>query len=139
MVDVGGKEITDRVATAACDVLMSETTLSLIRSGGIGKGDVIATAKLAGVMGGKRTAELIPMCHNIPISQIEVDIEELADGTGLRIEATARARWRTGVEMEAMTAASIAALTVYDMCKSAERGIRVTEFAPASQERRQER
>ncbi len=128
MVDVGGKEITDRVATAACDVLMSETTLSLVRSGGIGKGDVIATAKLAGVMGGKRTAELIPMCHNIPISQIEVEIEGLDDGSGLRVEATARATWRTGVEMEAMTAASIAALTVYDMCKSAERGIRVTNL-----------
>ncbi len=128
MVDVGDKEITDRVATATCDVLMSDKTLSLIRSGTIGKGDVIATAKLAGVMGGKRTADLIPMCHNIPISQIEVDIEELTDGTGLRIEATAKATWRTGVEMEAMTAASVAALTVYDMCKSAERGIRVTNL-----------
>ncbi|MXZ03450.1 MAG: cyclic pyranopterin monophosphate synthase MoaC [Chloroflexi bacterium] len=128
MVDVGAKEITERAATASCEVVMSAKTLSLIRSGSVGKGDVIATAKLAGVMGGKRTAELIPMCHNIPISQIEVDIEELTDGTGLRIEATARARWRTGVEMEAMTAASIAALTVYDMCKSAERGIRVTNL-----------
>ena len=126
MVDVGGKGITDRVATAGCEVKMSEKTLSLVRSGGIGKGDVISTAKLAGVMGGKRTAELIPLCHNIPISQIEVDIDELVDGSGLGIEATARASWRTGVEMEAMTAASIAALTVYDMCKSAERGIRVT-------------
>ena len=128
MVDVGAKEITERVATATCEVLMSETTTSLVRSGGIAKGDVIATAKLAGVMGGKRTAELIPMCHNIPISQIEVDIDELADGTGLRIAATARATWRTGVEMEAMTAASIAALTIYDMCKSAERGIRVANL-----------
>ncbi len=128
MVDVGDKEITDRLATATCDVLMSAKTLSLIRSGGIGKGDVIATAKLAGVMGGKRTAELIPMCHNIPISQIEIDIDELIDGSGLRIEATAKATWRTGVEMEAMTAASVAALTVYDMCKSAERGIRVTNL-----------
>ena len=125
MVDVGGKGITNGVATAVCEVLMSAKTLSLVRSGSIGKGDVVATAKLAGVMGGKRTAELIPMCHNIPISQIEVDIEELPDGSGLRIESTARATWRTGVEMEAMTAASVAALTVYDMCKSAERGIRV--------------
>ena len=128
MVDVGGKEITDRVATAGCEVLMSSATLALIRSGSIGKGDVISTAKLAGVMGAKRTAELIPMCHNIPISQIEVDINELSDGAGLKVEATARATWRTGVEMEAMTAASIAALTVYDMCKSAERGIRVTNL-----------
>ena len=128
MVDVGGKEITDRVATAVCEVKMSSKTLSLIRSGGIGKGDVIATAKLAGVMGGKRTADLIPMCHNIPISQIEVNIEELSDGSGLRIEATARTTWRTGVEMEAMTAASIAGLTIYDMCKSAERGIKVTDL-----------
>ena len=128
MVDVGDKEITDRVATATCEVLMSAKTLSLIRSGGIGKGDVVATAKLAGVMGGKRTADLIPMCHNIPISQIEVEIEELTDGSGLLIEATAKATWRTGVEMEAMTTASVAALTVYDMCKSAERGIRVTNL-----------
>ena len=128
MVDVGGKEITDRTATVTCDVLMSETTLSLIRSGGIAKGDVIATAKLAGVMGGKRTAELIPLCHNIPISQIEVEIEKLDNGSGLGVKATARANWRTGVEMEAMTAASIAALTVYDMCKSADRGMRVTNI-----------
>lgn len=128
MVDVGGKAITDRAATAGCEVLMSSKTLSLIRAGGIGKGDVVSTAKLAGVMGAKRTSELIPMCHNIPISQIEVDIEELGDGSGLQIEATARATWRTGVEMEAMTAASITALTIYDMCKSAERGIRVTDL-----------
>ena len=128
MVNVGGKAITDRVATAGCDVLMSSQTLSLIRAGEIGKGDVIAVAKLAGVMAAKRTFELIPMCHNIPISQIEVDIGELDNGSGLKVEATARATWRTGVEMEAMTAASIAALTVYDMCKSAERGIRVTEL-----------
>lgn len=129
MVDIGDKAITERIGTASCEIEMSAKTLSLIRSGSIGKGDVIATAKLAGVMGGKRTADLIPMCHNIPISQIEVDIEELADGTGLKIEATARANWRTGVEMEAMTAASIAALTVYDMCKSAERGIRVKNLS----------
>ena len=128
MVDVGSKGITERVATASCEVIMTAKTLFLVKSGGMGKGDVIATAKLAGVMGGKRTAELIPMCHNIPISQIEVDIGELTDGSGLRVEATARATWRTGVEMEAMTAASIAALTIYDMCKSAERGIRVTDL-----------
>ena len=128
MVDVGDKAITERVATAGCEVLMSTKTLSLIRSGGIGKGDVVATAKLAGVMGAKRTAELIPMCHNIPISQIEVEIESLADGSGLNITATARATWRTGVEREAMTAASIAALTVYDMCKSAERGIQISNL-----------
>lgn len=128
MVDVGGKAITERVATAGCDVLMSDKTLALVRSGRADKGDVIGTAKLAGVMGGKRTSELIPMCHNILLSQIEVDIEELADGSGLRVEATARATWKTGVEMEAMTAASVAALTVYDMCKSAERGIRVTNL-----------
>ena len=128
MVDVGGKAITDRVAIAGCEVLISPQTLALIRSGGIGKGDVISTAKLAGVMGAKRTAELIPMCHNIPISQIEVDIDELPDGSGLSVNATARATWRTGVEMEAMTAVSIAALTIYDMCKSAERGIRVTNL-----------
>ena len=125
MVDVGDKPITERVATASCEVAMSENTLALVEAGNVQKGDVIATAKLAGVMAAKRTAELIPLCHNIPISQIDVDIEPNSDRSGLDIVATARADWRTGVEMEAMTAASVAALTVYDMCKSAERGIKI--------------
>ena len=128
MVNVSGKRITDRVAKAGCDILMSAKTLALIRSGSTVKGDVVSTAKLAGVMGAKRTSELIPMCHNIPISQIEINIDELADGSGLRVAATVRATWRTGVEIEALTGASVAALTVYDMCKSAERGIRVTNL-----------
>ena len=128
MVDVGGKEITDRVASASCDVLMSSSTLQLIRKGEIAKGDVISTAKLAGIIGAKRTAELIPMCHNLPISQIELDVDYLEGDAGLRIDSTVRTTWRTGVEMEAMTAASIAALTIYDMCKSAERTVRITNL-----------
>ncbi len=128
MVDVGEKELTEREATAGCNVLMSEETLALVRAGNIDKGDVISTARLAGITGGKRTSELIPMCHNIPISQIDVNITALKKETGLRVEATAKATWRTGVEMEAMTAVSIAAITIYDMCKSAERGIRISEL-----------
>lgn len=126
MVDVNDKEITERRATASCEVLMEAATLDLILSGGVGKGDVIGTAKLAGVMAAKRTAELIPMCHNVPISQVDVRIDRLLSGKGLGIAASVRASWRTGVEMEAMTAVSVAALTVYDMCKSAERGIRIS-------------
>ena len=126
MVDVNDKAITERRATASCEVLMEGATLDLILSGGIGKGDAISTAKLAGVMAAKRTAELIPMCHNVPISQVEVRIDRLPSGKGLGIAASVRASWRTGVEMEAMTAVSVAALTVYDMCKSAERGIRIS-------------
>lgn len=126
MVDVNDKKITERKATASCEVLMEGATLDLILSDSIGKGDVISTAKLAGVMAAKRTAELIPMCHNVPISQVEVRIDRLPSGKGLGIAASVRASWRTGVEMEAMTAVSIAALTIYDMCKSAERGIRIS-------------
>ncbi len=128
MVDVGPKEITERSATASCEVRMTPETLRLVQAGGIDKGDVIATAKIAGISAAKRTHELIPMCHNIPLSQVDVRIDAMSDGKGLRIAAMAKASWRTGVEMEAMTACSIAALTVYDMCKSAERGITITDL-----------
>ncbi len=128
MIDVGDKAMTERIAVASCEVLMSPATLIQALRGEMGKGDVISVAKLAGVMAAKRTADLIPMCHNIPLSQVEVKIDPLSADRGLRVIARARAKWRTGVEMEAMTAASVAALTVYDMCKSAERGIVITEL-----------
>ena len=128
MVDVSPKSPTVRHAVAACDVIMAAQTLAAIKSGTFGKGDVLNVARTAGIMAAKRTSELIPMCHQIPLSHVQVDITDLSDGSGLRIEASAQAEAKTGVEMEALTAASVAALTVYDMCKSAERGIKVTEL-----------
>ena len=128
MVDVSPKAATSRRAVARCKVLMSPQTLRAVISGTVAKGDVMSVARTAGIMAGKRTSELIPMCHQIPLGHLQVDIEELEDGTGLNIEASALADAKTGVEMEALTAASIAALTVYDMCKSAERGIRITDL-----------
>ena len=128
MVDVSPKTSTVRHAVAACDVIMAAQTLAAIKSGTFGKGDVLNVARTAGIMAAKRTSELIPMCHQIPLSHVQVDITDLSDGSGLRIEASAQAEAKTGVEMEALTAASVAALTVYDMCKSAERGIKVTEL-----------
>ena len=128
MVDVSPKSPTVRQAVASCNVMMSAETLAAILSGTMRKGDVLGVARTAGIMAAKRTSELIPMCHQIPLSHVQVGISELGDGRGLRIDASARAEAKTGVEMEALTAASVAALTVYDMCKSAERGIRVTDL-----------
>lgn len=124
MVDVGAKPETDRSATARARVVMQAATLRLIRSGTASKGDVLGVARLAGIMAAKRTAELIPLCHPLPISAVTVDLEP--DGEdGVAIAATVRTTGRTGVEMEALTAASVAALTVYDMCKSVDRGMRI--------------
>jgi len=124
MVDVGDKPVTERIASAAGAVYVAPATVELIRAGGVAKGDVLSVARLAGIMGAKRTAELIPLCHPLPISAVAVDLAP--DGEdGVAITATVRTTGRTGVEMEALTAASIAALTVYDMCKSVDRGMRV--------------
>ena len=125
MVDVGGKEITERVAVAKGSILMKPETLRLIKGGGFEKGDVLGVARVAGVMAAKRTSDLIPLCHPVPLTQVTVDFEDLSRDTGLEITATAHAAWKTGVEMEALTALSVAALTVYDMCKSADRGMRI--------------
>ncbi len=125
MVDVGSKDVTERVATAACEVHMLQSTLDLINSGGFDKGDVLGVARVAGVMGGKKTSELIPLCHPLMLNQITIDFGDLEQGTGLTITSTARTSGKTGVEMEALTAASIAALTVYDMCKAVDRAIRI--------------
>ena len=124
MVDVSGKADTNRVAIAEALVRMKPETLALIESGGVPKGDVLATARIAGIMAAKRTAELIPLCHPLPITGVAVDLLPDGDST-LQITATVRTTGKTGVEMEALTAASVAALTVYDMCKAVEKGMRI--------------
>ncbi|MEX0761465.1 MAG: cyclic pyranopterin monophosphate synthase MoaC [Dehalococcoidia bacterium] len=125
MVDVGAKDVTDRVAVARGAVVMQPATLRLIREGGFQKGDVLGAARIAGVMAAKRTSDLIPLCHPVPLTQVTVEFEDRPGGDGLEITTTARASWKTGVEMEALTALSVAALTVYDMCKSADRAMRI--------------
>ena len=126
MVDVSAKPVTSRVATARCRVTMQAETLAVIRGGTAKKGDVLGTARLAGIMAAKRTSELIPLCHPLPIDAVQVELE--ADGLAVEISATVRTTGRTGVEMEALTAASVAALTVYDMCKAIDRGMRVEDL-----------
>ncbi len=121
MVDVGAKDITTRVAVARGEVRMKPETLALIQDGQIKKGDVLAVAKVAGVMAAKRTAELVPLCHPLPIEQILVELEPKPELPGVEITATVRTTAKTGVEMEALTAVAVAALTVYDMAKSAEK------------------
>jgi cyclic pyranopterin phosphate synthase len=123
MVDVGAKSITQRIATARARVTMLPATAALIRSGGAKKGDVLGVARIAGIMASKRTAELIPLCHPLPISAVSLELEVGDDA--VEIAATVSTTGQTGVEMEALTAASVAALTVYDMCKSVDRGIRI--------------
>ena len=125
MVDVGSKEITERVAVAGCEIHMQQSTLDLIKSGGFDKGDVLGVARVAGVMAAKKTSDLIPLCHPIALTQVTIDFDDLDTGTGLSVTSTARTTWKTGVEMEALTAASIAALTVYDMCKAVDRAIQI--------------
>jgi len=125
MVDVGGKDITERVAVAACEVHMQQATFDLVKSGGFDKGDVLGVARIAGVMAAKKTSDLIPLCHPIALTQMTIDFDDLDDGIGLSVTSTARSMGRTGVEMEALTGASIAALTVYDMCKAVDRAIQI--------------
>jgi len=125
MVDVGAKPESERLARAEARVVMARATLDAIAEGRVPKGDVIATARLAGIMAAKRTHELIPLCHPLPLSYADVDIVPDEALPGLRISTEMRLVARTGVEMEAMVAASVAALTVYDMCKAIDRGIEV--------------
>ena len=124
MVDVGGKDVTDRTATAKARVTMRPETLRMIVAGAAKKGDVFGVARLAGIMAAKRTADLIPLCHPLPLSAVTVDLVA-SDPDGVEITATVKTTGRTGVEMEALTAASVAALTVYDMCKAVDRGMRI--------------
>ena len=125
MVDVGGKPVTDREATAKGHVTIQPETLRLIKEGLMKKGDVLTIAQLAGIMGAKRTSELIPLCHPLPLNQVSVDFELDESNSRIEITASARTSSKTGVEMEALTAVSVAALTVYDMCKAVDRGIRI--------------
>jgi cyclic pyranopterin phosphate synthase len=127
MVDITSKDDTAREATARGTVRLRKETLALIRDGGIDKGDVIATARLAGVMAAKRTHELIPLCHPLLLTDIDVKIAPDAKESALLIEATVRSSGKTGVEMEALTAVAVAGLTVYDMCKAVDRGMQVSD------------
>jgi cyclic pyranopterin monophosphate synthase len=124
MVDVSAKADTERIAVAEATVVMLPETLALIQAGGMPKGDVLAVARVAGIMAAKKTSDLIPMCHPLAITGVTVDFEP-QDGGRLRIEGRVKTTGKTGVEMEALTAVSVAALTVYDMCKAVEKGMRV--------------
>ena len=128
MVDVGAKDETVREATAAGRVLMEEATLALIQSRGVKKGDVLSVAQLAGIMAAKRTPDLIPLCHPLPLTSVNVTLEAVAAPPAIEITATCKLKGRTGVEMEALTAVGVAALTVYDMCKAVDRGMQITDI-----------
>lgn len=125
MVDIGAKPETERTATARARVLMASETLAMITSGTATKGDVLAAARIAGIMAAKRTAELIPLCHPLPLASVAIALTPDPDGPSVEIAATVKTVGRTGVEMEAMTAAAVAGLTLYDMLKSADRGMRI--------------
>lgn len=128
MVDVTGKDSTVRVATAQAVIAMHQDTFAKIQSQTLKKGNVLETARIAGIMAAKRTSELIPMCHPLNISHVSVDFFPQADTNSIRIEATARISAKTGVEMEALTAAAVSALTIYDMCKSADREMTISDI-----------
>jgi cyclic pyranopterin phosphate synthase len=127
MVDVSDKEVTERIAEARGSVLMQPATLQMIREGGVKKGDVLSVARLAGIMGAKRTPDLIPLCHPLALTSVQVDLTLDEERSAVDITATCKLKGRTGVEMEALTAVAVAALTVYDMCKAVDRGMRITE------------
>ncbi|KAF2956933.1 cyclic pyranopterin monophosphate synthase MoaC [Marinitoga sp. 38H-ov] len=126
MVDVSNKEITSRIAKAHGKIIMKKETLKAILNGDIFKGNVLTTAKIAGIMGAKKTSELIPMCHNIFISKIEIEFKINEDN--IEIFSLAKTESKTGIEMEALTAVSIAALTIYDMCKAIDKEMEITEI-----------
>jgi cyclic pyranopterin phosphate synthase len=128
MVDVSAKEVTSRTARAEGFVSMTSKTLDLILSGTVPKGDVLATARIAGIMAAKRTAELIPLCHALPLTEVTVDFEPSREPPGLRVEASAKVDAKTGVEMEALTAVSIACLTIYDMVKAVDRAMSFSDI-----------
>jgi cyclic pyranopterin monophosphate synthase len=128
MVDVGAKPITRREAIARCSIRMEPATLTAITGGALKKGEALATARLAGIMAAKRTFELIPLCHQIPLESVEVDFYPDPDGMRLHVETHVITQARTGVEMEAMAAASVAALTIYDMAKAVDRAMIITDI-----------
>ena len=127
MVDVGGKDITTRTATARGSVFAAPETIQLIRDGGVKKGDVLSVARLAGIMGAKKTPDLIPLCHPLALTSVAVDLSLDESRNAVDTEATCTLTGRTGVEMEALTAVSVAALTVYDMAKAIDRSMRIGE------------
>jgi cyclic pyranopterin phosphate synthase len=129
MVDVGGKDVTERRAVAGAVVRMTPHTAALVAAGDAPKGDVVSTARIAGIQGAKRTAELVPLCHPLPLSFVDVTIEVDAEAGEVRVTSEARTIAQTGVEMEAMSACAVAALTVYDMVKGVERGVEVGPIA----------
>jgi cyclic pyranopterin phosphate synthase len=128
MVDVSAKPDSERVAVAAGTVTMAPETLALIRDGGVQKGDVLAVARLAGIMAAKRTPDLIPLCHPLQLTSVELDLSLDPARNAVDIAATCRLTGKTGVEMEALTAVSVAALTIYDMCKAVDRALRIGEI-----------
>jgi len=128
MVDVSDKESTTRMATARGSVLMQPETLALIQSGGVPKGDVLAVARIAGIMAAKKTADLIPLCHPLALTSVTVELTPDPSRNAVDIAATCKLTGKTGVEMEALTAVSVAALTVYDMCKAVDRGMRIGDI-----------
>ena len=128
MVDVSHKDNSDRTATAKGSVIMGPQTLKLIMDGGVKKGDVLSVAQIAGIMGAKKTPDLIPLCHPLNLSSVKVDLICDPERCAVDISATCRLAGKTGVEMEALTAASIAALTIYDMCKAVDRSMRITDI-----------
>jgi cyclic pyranopterin phosphate synthase len=127
MVDVSAKDETERVAVAKGAVFMLPETLEAIVSGAVPKGDVFATARIAGIMAAKRTPDLVPLCHPLPITGVTVELNADRDRSAVEIAATVKVKGRTGVEMEALTAVSVAALTIYDMCKAIDRGMAIGE------------
>jgi cyclic pyranopterin phosphate synthase len=128
MVEVGEKPVTRRIAVAESTVRMSEAAFAMVRDATATKGDVLTVSEVAGVMGAKKTAELIPLCHPVPLDRVTVSTELVPEWPGVRIVATATATARTGIEMEALVAVSVAALTIYDMIKAADRGARIEEI-----------
>ena len=127
MVDVSNKQATQRTATAKGTVTMEPETMALIQAGGVKKGDVLSVAQLAGIMGAKRTPDLIPLCHPLELTSVTVDLVCDPGRNAIDITATCKLKGQTGVEMEALTAVAVAALTVYDMCKAVDRGMKITD------------
>jgi cyclic pyranopterin phosphate synthase len=128
MVDVGDKDVTRRIAVAEGWIHLRPATLERIVAGAHAKGDVLGVARIAGIMGAKRTADLIPLCHPLALTRVAVDLEPVADKNAVRCRATVETHGRTGVEMEALTAVQVALLTVYDMCKAVDRGMTLTDI-----------
>jgi len=129
MVDVSPRDVTDRVARAQGAIRMQPSTLEAIRSNTVKKGDVLAVARVAGILAGKRTSDLIPLCHPIPLTDLQLDLRPDESLPGIMAESTARASWKTGVEMEALTAVTVALLTIYDMAKSLDREMELTDIS----------